>query len=136
MSFIPKFRIYNSAGDTIIYTFPYVQYTNAPRSVKSVVEIKSQRGKGSIIIDGGEDSHQIIIRFLIDGEDYEEVTEKIVALESAIALNTPYLLRIEKTDSTYFEWNVKRVDAINYAESLRNGQGIQKVSITLLANSW
>jgi len=135
MSFIPRFKLYN-VGDSLIYTFPYVQYTNAPRSVKSLVEIKSQRGKGSIIIDGGDDNWDLIIRFLITGEDYEEITSKIATLESTIQLNTPYVLRIDKTDSTYFEYKVKRISAIEYSESLRNGEGIQECTLTLRVNSW
>jgi len=131
---IPKFKIWNSAGDSLLYTFTYAQSTNLPQSAKKVVEIESQRGKGSIIIDGGENSWDLVIKFLISGDDYEDVTAKIVALESAIALNTPYILKVNKTSSTYFEYNVKRISPIVYTEGLRNS--ILECSITFRANSW
>lgn len=138
MSFIPQFKLYDSTGITLKYTFPIVQYTNAPQSPKKIVEIEGQRGKGSITIDGGGQAWDLEIRglFMITSADegYVEITAKIVDIEDKIQLNIPYILRIDKTDSTYFEYKVKRIEPINYSESLRTDS--QEYRVILRVNSW
>ena len=134
----PFFKLYASDGTTLLYTFLLVQQTNAPQSVKKTVEIEGQRGKGSIIIDGGEASWDLIINgvFAIFNADegYEEITDAIDAIETAIQLNTPYILRIDKDASTYYEYHVKRVEPIEYPESLRTDS--QRYTVHLKVNSW
>jgi len=134
----PYFKLYASNGTDLVYTFPIVQSTNLPQTVKKTIEIKGQRGKGSIIVDGGNDTWDLEIRglFVIDNADegYEEITVKIDTIESAIELNTPYVLRVDKTDSTYYEYNVKRINPITYPSSLRTD--LQEYIVTFIVNSW
>jgi hypothetical protein len=134
----PYFKLYASDGTTLVYTFPIVQYTNAPQSHKRTVVIEGQRGKGCIIVDGGEASWDLIIRglFMITESDegYEDITAKIDAIETAIVLNTPYILRIDKTDTTYYEYKVKRILPIDYRESLRTDS--QEYQVVFKVNSW
>lgn len=134
----PYIKLWSSDGSSLIHTFNLVQSINIPQSPRRTVEIKGQRGKGSIIIDGGEDTFDIIIKglFMIDDADegYEDLTVDIDAMESAIATNTPYLLRMDKTASTYYEYHVKRIEAIDYPENLRNNS--QEYVCRLKANCW
>jgi hypothetical protein len=134
MAWAPKFRLYASNGSTLVYTFPVVQYTNAPHSNKKTVFIEGMRGVGGIVIEGAEEAWDVIIRFVLIGTDYQDLTTKIEALEGAIVSNTRYYLRIDKTSTTYFEYKVKRIEAIEYQDSLRTD--VQEVTITLKANSW
>jgi hypothetical protein len=134
MAWIPKFRLYNSAGDTLLYTFPAVNYTNAPQSIEDFVEISNLRAQGSIVIDGGESPWDIEMRFTIMGDDYEDITAEIVDLEDTVEFNTPYLLRIDKTGGSYFEYKVKRLTPFTYEENLRNSY--QKVQAIFRVNSW
>lgn len=138
MSFVPTFKIYDSTGVSLLYTFPIVQYTNAPQSPKKIVEIEGQRGKGSITIDGGGQAWDLEIRglFMITSADegYEEITADIDAIESVIVLNTPYILRIDRTASTYWQYRVKRIEPINYSESLRTDSQIYEIRFRV--NSW
>ena len=133
-----KFKLYQSDGLTLQYEFPLVQYCNAPQSSKSLLEIKGQRAKGSLIIDGGDESWVVTIRgvMAIDqaSQGYNDLMAKIADLEDKILLNTPYVLKINKTDVTYYEYNVKRVEKIEYGETLRNYY--VPYSINLTVNSW
>ncbi len=135
MPFVPKFRLYNSAGDTLLYTFPIVQFSNAPHGADSrSVVIEGVRGKGAIIIDGGATAWDIIIRGVLSADDYEALVVVMDAMDSAVVLQTAYKLRIDKTISTYYEYNVKRITRINYPENLRTST--QNYEITLKNNSW
>lgn len=135
MSWNPSFKLYNSVGDTLLYTFPVVIYTNLPHGQnKNSVVIEGTRGKGCIIIDGGDSSWDLIIRGVITGDNYQEIVTAMDALNTAVAMNTAYKLRVDKSPSTYYEYNVKRIQRINYPESLRTSHQIYE--ITLKSNSW
>jgi len=136
MNYIPKFYLYDSTRITLLYTFELVNYTNAPQSIKRTVEIEGQRGIGYIIIDGGDKAWDMIISGILDGADYDEITNKIYIMETTIAVNTPYILRFNKTKNTYFEYRVKRIGIIEYPESLRNEWEFQKYTCILKVNSW
>jgi len=134
----PYIKLYDSTGLVLQYTFNLVQSINIPQSPHRTVEITGQRGKGSLIIDGGEDVFDIVINglFMIEDADegYEDLTVDIDTMESAVQTVTPYVLRMDKTVSTYYEYNVKRIDAIEYPESLRRDS--QEYICRLRANTW
>jgi len=136
MSWIPRFKLWNSAGDSLLYTFEAVQYTNAPQSAQKTVEIEGIRGQGSIIIDGATSSWDLVVETFFAEDSYEELMAKVISLESTIALNTAYRLRIDKQQSpaTYWEYNVKRLLPIQYDRSLRTSH--QLCIVTFKANSW
>lgn len=131
---VPDFKLYDKTGTNLLYTFPAVNYTNAPQSVEDSVEITNLRSRGAIIIPGGEKPWNLEMQFTLIGEDYEEVTSQIVTLENTVQLNTPYVLRIDKTNSSYFEYPVKRVQPFIYDTSLRNY--FQEIRAILRANCW
>lgn len=139
MSYTPRFKLYESDGVTLVHTFLLVQSTNAPQSVKDMIEITNPRGQGSIIIEGGDAPWNLIISGVLvsdyaDATDaYEDLIDKIDDLES-IELGTPYVLKINKTSNTYYEYNVKRITNIEYGESFRTS--VIPYTITLRANSW
>jgi hypothetical protein len=134
MSFVPTFTLWNSAGDSLLYTFPVVQVTNAPQSPTKVVEIEGTRGIGSVVIGGGTAPWDLVIEGVLTGDDYEAIVVAMDALKTAVALNTPYLLRIDKTSSTYYEYHVKRILPIEYPENLRTSH--QRYRLILRANAW
>ena len=134
MAWVPKFRLYNSVGNTLLYTFTAVDFTNAPQSLKDIVEIKTQRSKGSLIIDGGESAWDLKMNFTILGDDYEDVTAQIATLESTVEFNTSYILRIDKTGGSYFEYKVKRLAPFTYPTNLRTH--FQRIQATFRVNCW
>ena len=134
MSFVPKFKLYNSAGDTLLYTFPVVQEINAPQSPINAMEITGTRGIGSIVIAGGTSPWNLIIKGVLIGDDYEAIVVAMDALEITVALNTAFLVRIDKTISSYYEYHAKRILPISYPENLRTSN--QPYLVTLRINSW
>lgn len=133
-SFVPRFKLYDSTGNTLLYTFPIVQRTNIPQSPKNIVEHSTVRGKGSIIIEGGDQAWDAEIEGILFGNNYEMVTSKIDELESAIELNIPYILRFDQTETLYWQYKVKRIVPIEYPENLRTDT--QRYIIRLRVNSW
>lgn len=130
------FKLYESDGITFRYTFPYVQETNAPQTVKKFTEIKGLRGDGSIVIKGSDDSWDLIVRCILTGENYDEITQKIDILESALEFAQPYILKIDKEEggATVYSYRIKRLSPIEYPSSLRTDS--QEAIIRLKANSW
>jgi len=135
---VPRFKLYASNGVTLLHTFEAVQRTNAPQSVLRYIDIEGVRGKGALIIPAGTETWVLEIEgvMYIDGatEGYEELVAKIDAMESAIALNTAYYLRIDKTDSTYYNYKVKRIEPMEYPESLRTD--MQRYIVRFNVNAW
>jgi len=134
MVWVPQFKLYDSTGTSLLYTFPAVEYTNAPQSAEEVIEVTNIRSKGSLFIEGGETVWNLELRFNLYGDDYGAVTALIENLENTIEFNEPYVLRIDKTGGSYFEYKVKRLRPFTYPESLRNF--LQKVQAVFTVNSW
>jgi len=135
MSFVPKFQLYDSAGTTLLYTFPVVQESNHPFTSSKAVEIESQRGKGSILIDGGQESWDLTFRGVLSADNYEELVPKMDELDSTVALNTPYILKIGKTATTNYEYKIKRVLSIIWGVTNFRNNFIE-YTITLRVNCW
>ena len=134
-----NFKLYTSNGLTLRYTFPYVQSTNLPQTIDKFVEVKA-RGDNSIIVQGSKDSWDLVLTGVLRGDnwDYEDVTEAIDALETAIDFGVPYYIKIDKVEggaSTY-TYKVKRLQPIEFSDSLRNGRQVQRYTITLKVNAW
>lgn len=133
-------KLYAQDGLTLRYTFPLVQYINVPQTIKNFVEISGNRGNNAIIIEGSERVWDLNIRGYLrgDGWDYEDVTNAIDALETALQFAQPYYIKLDKVDggaSTY-TYKVKRLQPIVYTEGKRSGRGVQEYNITLRVNAW
>jgi len=137
-NWVPRFKLYASDGITLKHTFEAVQRTNLPQSPLRHIPIEGVRGKGKLIIPAGTETWDLEIEgvMYIDTavESYEDLVVKIDAMESAIALNTAYYIRLDKTDSTYYSYKVKRVEAIDYPQSLRTD--MQRYLVKFVVNAW
>jgi hypothetical protein len=134
MPWVPRFRLYASDGTTLLYTFPAVSYTNLPQTSSKNTIIEGIRGNGCIIISGSKSSWDIILQGVLLADNFEAVTVLIDALETAIPTNTPFVLEFDKTSSTHYSYHVKRIEPIDYPESLRNNY--QDYRIILKAEAW
>jgi hypothetical protein len=138
MTWIPRFKLYDSDSITLVHQFEAPQQTNAPQSSIRHIPIEGVRGKGRLIIPAGTETWDLEIEgvLYIDAavEDYQDLTAKIDEMENNIALNTAYYLRIDKTPSTYYEYKVKRVEPIEYHESLRTDS--QRYTVRFIVNAW
>jgi hypothetical protein len=128
------FRLYASNGSTLVYTFPAVNQANYPFSSKSIIEHTNPRGAGSIIISGGTAPWNLVLKGSIQSTDYDDMITKLNAME-AIALNTPYVLKIVSGSTVNYSYNVKRISEIVYdPASLKND--FSDYEITLRVNAW
>lgn len=141
-SWVPKVKLWSSNGLTLLYTFTAVNEHNAPQSVKNSIPISNFRSAGGIIVPGGNAMWELVINFSLIAEGYENIADAIETLESTIELHTPYLIRIDTSQTTYFNqanggYKVKRTKPFEYpnrAQDLMND--IQKVTARFDVNSW
>lgn len=136
MGWTPQFKLYQSDGLTLQYTFLAVQDCNYPASPRRNVTIEGARGKGGVIIDGGLKLWDMEIRGYIFEDNYEDLIVAIDAMETAIVANTPYILKIDKTSTTTYEYRVKRVDAIEFPIDEGMRTKYQEYIVYLKVNSW
>ena len=134
MAWVPHFKLYDYTGTGAYYQFPAVQETNIPHTTVKNTVIEGMRGIGCIVISGAEGSWDLRIRGYMLAADYPALTAMIDTLESAVATDTPYVLVFEKTNSSSYSYNVKRIEPIEYPESLRTDY--QEYVLTLKANAW
>jgi len=134
VEFPVKYKLYDSTGVSLIYTFPNVQSDNSPQDPKDYVEIEGLRGTGSIIIPGSTQAWDLILNFVLFEDDYEALIAAMDNLKSTIVINTQYVLKIDRTLSTTKNYNVRRLKPFNFIEGFRTDY--QEVICTLRANSW
>jgi len=114
-----NFKLYASNGSTLIHTFSTVFQANYPHTEKKLIEHENVRGKGSIIVDGGDSSWTLTLRGVLFANDYDALMALVDTMESSIVLNTPYVLKILSGVTTH-SYNCKRIVPIIYQEdSLR-----------------
>lgn len=133
--FTVYYRLYDSTGVSVIYTFPYVQSDNSPQDPADYVEISGLRGTGSIIIPGSTQPWDLKLRFILVGDDYEDLIDQMDSLESTIVKNTKYVLKIGRTSGgSTKDYNVKRLVPFEFSEGFR--VDMQEVTCILRVNSW
>lgn len=113
------FKIYASDGITPIYTFPVVFEANYPHTGKKIIEHENVRGKGSIIVDGGEESWTLELKGVLTAADYDSLMVLVDAMESTVVINTSYYIKISSGVTTH-SYKCKRIEPIEWqANSLR-----------------
>ena len=137
-SWVPRFTLWSADGLTLLYTFTAVQNTNIPQNPQDTVTVTNFRSSGAIVISGGDKPFEAFIEFWIFGNNvYADVISSIDSLYSIITINTPYLLRVDKSPSSFYQYNVKRIvdfEWQNISTDLR--QWRQEVNLKLLCNAW
>ena len=137
----PVFKLYQSDGVTLQYTFTYVINVNPfPWEEQDYIEHDGIRGQGSLIIDGGQKPYNITITGFLSASDYEALTVLIYAMKTAIVMNTSYVFKLDKGDGSTEDLNVKRIIGIEFpiegdtSASKRNKK--QKYEVTFRVDSW
>ena len=134
MTWFPKYKLYASDGLTSVYPFEYILSDNSPINTLRFTEITGFRGQGSIIIGGSTQPWDIELTFFLQATDYSDLISKMDSVESTIALNTPYILKIDRTIATTKDYHVKRLIPIRWENT--NRVRYQRGTITFRVNSW
>jgi len=136
MAIVPKYVVWNSTDTAEIYTITFVQGDNSPQDPGKFVELNSFRGQGSIIVEGGDTAPwDLVLDFVIQGNDYEDLIAKMDAVEATILKNTKYILKIDRTISTTKEYKVKRIEPVVFRPGERR-LTIAHGTITFHVNTW
>ncbi len=135
MAIVPTYVVWNETESAEIYTISFVQTDNSPQDPGKFVELNSFRGQGSIVVDGGNAAPwDLILDFVLQGTDYEDLIAKMDAVENTILKNTKYVLKIDRTSSTTKDYKIKRIESISWREDRRTT--IQHGTIIFKVNSW
>jgi len=129
------YKLYAENGTSLVYTFTYVQEDNSPQDPVDYVEIEGLRGTGSIVIQGSTKAWNLVLRFFLKGNDYEDLIAKMDALETTIVKFTRYVLKISRTSSTTKDYHVMRLEPFQFlGGDFRTDY--QEVICTLRVNTW
>ena len=136
MSFVPSFKIFASDGVSLIYEFENITppIIGWPTDNPSSIELTNTRASGAIIIPEGNKPYDIILNGILLADNYTDLTTKIFLLRDTILANTKYILRLDKSSTTYDSIKVIRVQEINLEDSKRVNN--QRYECTLRALSW
>lgn len=134
MSWHPLFKLYLSNGSTLLYHIENVITTNYPQDNPSSVRLTNLRSSSAIIIPGGDKPWELTLRGVLISTDYTNLQAKVDLMKSTIVYNTPYVLKIDTSQSTTDDINVMRLSPIIFEEGRRTK--FQYWNMTLLANAW
>lgn len=143
----PTYKLYASNGVTLIYNFEFVIDDGAGSpffNPKNYVEHSSLRGQGSYISEGSLSAFDLPLTFLLQGsgnsteEKYEDLAAQINALDTTIAFNTPYILKVELViGGTTKDIKVKRLQDFSFPlDRKKKRTSIQTVNVVFRALSW
>jgi hypothetical protein len=128
------FKIYASDGTTPVYTLPVVFDANYPYSASKIIEHENVRSKGSIVINGGEQSWDLNLKGVVMAADYDALMTIVNAIESAIVINTPYYIKISSGTTTH-SYKCKRITPIEWQNDSLRTKYIE-YAISLRINCW
>ncbi|MHA2012764.1 MAG: hypothetical protein ACTSWG_10395 [Candidatus Helarchaeota archaeon] len=134
MAWVPTFKLYQSDGITLQYTIENVIDTNWPNENPSQIELSNLRSQGAIIIPGGDKAWDLIIQAVLQADNYTDLTTARFSLQSSIDLNTQYILKIDKSNSTTDDINVMRLQPITWGRT--NTRTFQFFTLIFRAKSW
>jgi hypothetical protein len=134
MPWFPKYTLYAANGTTPVYAFDYILSDNSPIDTLRFTEITGFRGQGSIVIGGSIQPWDLELTFFLCKTNYETLIAAMDSVESTIVMNTPYVLKIDRTISTTKDYNVKRLTPIQWEDTKR--VKYQKGTIIFRVNSW
>ncbi len=135
MSFVPTYVLWNSTETAQIYTIPRVIADSSPQDPGNYDEGLTFSKDTCIIIEGTDQAPwDIVLRFVLCGDNYEDVIAQMDLVESTIVKNTPYVLKIGRTALTTKDYNVKRILPIEWDTGRR--YNIQYANLYLRVASW
>ena len=121
-------RVVFDKGNSNEYIFPLVQSITEPKEGYKSVVIKGNRADGAIVIDGGKQSQEIIIKGKLWSDDgYLDLMNKLNTMKTKIGSIATTITK-EYWDVTLsgggdwvttWEYTVKRIEPITFADSLQ-----------------
>lgn len=137
MSFIPSHKIYASNGSSLIYTIEDVIRRDPALSiaVPDYIEHTNLRSEGSLIVPGGNKSYNMVLTARLGAVNYTALMTALANLQSTIAVNTHYYLKIDTSDSTTDDIKVIRLEPIQVDKKSKLNKFLY-YTITFKCLSW
>lgn len=138
MANYPSIKLYASNGVTLIYNFQYVREINDWQDPANFTLHESLRGQGSHVSEGSNNTWELNLNFILQGEDYEDLVAQMESLQSSIAKFTKYILKVEKViGGATKDYKVMRVNSFEFPLDRRKKRvNLQTVLVTFLVDTW
>lgn len=119
------------------YTLPHIFQVTDPKEGMKATVIAGNRSDGSIVIPGGKRSQLIEVRGnLFDSSGYIALTTLINEMRTKVSTAVATLTLEHYNGATWvtdWSYTVRRIDEINFAESLRLDAQEYSISFLVLA---
>lgn len=118
------------------YIFTNVFHVSDPKEGIKATKIDGTRGDGCIIIPGGKKSQEITVRGrLIDNDGYADLTSLMNTMRTMVTTDqaTLTLEHLDGTWQTDWVYTVRRIDEIQFPESLRIWEQEYEVKFLVIA---
>jgi len=134
----PRFRLFDITGTILIYEFEFVTDILDNQDPSDFVEHQGLRGQGSIIVPGSDSAWDLNISFILQGNDYEEVTAEIDILKASIVKFVKYILKVDKTTGGVTQdYKVMRLQSFDFPLPDTNKRTrIQRVNAVFRVETW
>lgn len=137
-STFPRFKLYESDGTTLVYEFECVTEINDWQDPADFVEHTSLRGQGSIITEGSTAPWDLVISWVMQGDDYEDLVSQINDLVTDVEKFTKYIFKVELTSGgSTKNYKVMRLGSIEFPlDRSQKRVKFQTAQITFRVDSW
>jgi hypothetical protein len=133
----PTFKLYDSTGGVLLYTFPVVQSTNLPQTPSATITVTNLRSKGAVVIGGGTKPFEESLHFWLVSDNYTDLMALITSMYTVIPINTPLILQMDTSPIAVIQYHVKRIDDFQWTGIDRDFRLYrQEVTLKLLCNAW
>ncbi len=118
------------------YTLPHVQHVTDPKEGIKANVIRGTRGDGAIVIPGGKESQEIIVRgILFDNDGYKDLTTLMTEMRTKLTTEVATLTMKHYDSGWQTDWTytVRRIKEIRFPKSMRTESQKFEVSFLVLA---
>ena len=134
----PRIRLFEEDGTTLVYEFEFVTNIEDNQDPANFIEHQALRGQGSIISEGSDSAWNLPMDFVLQGDDYEDITSQIDTLKSAVVKFTKYILKVEKTSGgATQDYKIMRLESFLFPLGNRRKRvNIQRVQSIFRVDCW
>ena len=139
MPWYPTFNLYEDDNVTLVHAIVDViridgwNYDDSPTNF---IELTNTRSKGSIIIPAGDEAYDITLYARLGADNYTALMSAFNTLKSNIAKKTPYILKLDVSNSSTNDIKVMRLQPIIIDTTRGNLNKFLYYSLTFRASCW